>query len=183
MTFHDGHDRSALKADLALVAFLIAFDVVARILPHAPNFTPIAASALFAGTVLRNRPLALIVPIGAMLVSDAMLGFDRRAIAIFIYAALALPALIAYLPQRLRAPGMFAPAMIGFSILFFVVTNFAVWAFSGMYPLTMAGLAICYVAALPFLQQTMLGDLFWAAVLFGGAALVQGAARFVRQSA
>ena len=42
-----------------------------------------------------------------------------------------------------------------------------------MYPLTWQGLTQCYVAALPFLDKTVLGDLFWTAVLFGGAWLVQ----------
>ena len=63
--------------------------------------------------------------------------------------------------------------MLSCSLIFFVTTNFAVWAFSGMYSLDMAGLTQCYVAALPFLKYTVAGDLFWAAVLFGGAWLVQ----------
>ena len=173
MSSNTTQNQSGLRADLSLIAFLIAIDVAARLMPHAPNFTPIAASALFAGTVLRNRSLAVAVPIAAMLLSDAVIGFDSKPLTLAVYACFALPALIAYLPQRTRRPGMFVPMMIGFSLLFFVVTNFATWLFSGMYPLTLAGLAACYVAALPFLQQTVVGDLFWAAVLFGGATLVQ----------
>jgi hypothetical protein len=102
---------------------------------------------------------------------------------IVIYAMFMLPAFVAFMPDRIRAPGMFVPAIVAYSLLFFVVTNFAVWALSGMYPLTAAGLAACYVAALPFLPQTVIGDLFWAAVLFGGAALVQLVPRLVRRSA
>jgi hypothetical protein len=64
-------------------------------------------------------------------------------------------------------------AMLSCSLIFFATTNFAVWAFSGMYPLTWQGLVQCYVAALPFLDKTVLGDLFWTAVLFGGARLAQ----------
>jgi hypothetical protein len=63
--------------------------------------------------------------------------------------------------------------MLTCSLLFFAATNFAVWAFSGLYPLTWQGLTTCYVAALPFLDKTVLGDLFWCGVLFGGAWLVQ----------
>jgi hypothetical protein len=92
-----------------------------------------------------------------------------------------LPALIAYLPARLRAPGMFAPAIIAYSLIFYVVTNFAVWALSSMYPHTAAGLATAFAAGLPYLPQTIIGDLFWAAVFFGGAALVRLLPR--RQSA
>jgi hypothetical protein len=64
-------------------------------------------------------------------------------------------------------------AMLSCSLIFFVSTNFAVWAFSGMYPPTWQGLTQCYVAALPFLDKTVLGDLFWTAVLFGGVWLAQ----------
>ena len=77
---------------------------------------------------------------------------------------------------------MFVPAIIAYSLLFFAVTNLAVWAFSAMYPHTAAGLAACYAAALPFLPQTVIGDLFWAAVLFGGCALVQMAPRLSRRA-
>jgi hypothetical protein len=52
-------------------------------------------------------------------------------------------------------------------LLFFVTTNFAVWAFSGMYPDDLGGLIRCYVAALPFLQNTVTGDIVWSAALFG----------------
>ena len=174
--------RSVLWSDLSLVGFLVVLDVAARLLPHAPNFTPIAASALFAGTVLRYRGLAFLVPMLALLISDLVLASDLTSVRLVIYATFLLPACVAFLPPRLRAPGMFLPAIVAYSLFFFVVTNFAVWAFSAMYPHTIAGLATCYAAALPFLPQTAIGDLFWAAVLFGGAALVQMAPRLARRS-
>ncbi len=59
------------------------------------------------------------------------------------------------------------------SILFFVVTNFGVWAFSSLYSKTMEGLITCYVAAIPFLQNTLFGDIFYTAVLFGSFALAE----------
>jgi hypothetical protein len=62
------------------------------------------------------------------------------------------------------------------SLAFFAISNFAVWAFSGIYSLEWQGLIQCYVAALPFLQNTVAGDLFWAAVLFGGAWVIQNGA-------
>jgi hypothetical protein len=170
------------RGDLAIIAGLVALGVAARLLPHEPNFTPIAASTLFAATVLKTRALALIVPIAAMLISDSIIGFDRSALTLTIYAMFLLPGLIAFVPDRMRAPGMFVPAIIAYSLLFFVVTNLAVWAFSGLYPPTTAGLAIAYAAALPFLPQTVVGDLFWAAVLFGGVAMVQ-LTSFKRRSA
>jgi hypothetical protein len=58
-------------------------------------------------------------------------------------------------------------------VTFFLITNFGMWLFSGFYPLTSAGLAACYVAAIPFFQNTVAGDLVYAALLFGGFALAE----------
>jgi hypothetical protein len=68
---------------------------------------------------------------------------------------------------------MLVPAALSCSLLFFAVSNFAVWVFGGLYSPDMAGLVKCYVLALPFLQYTVAGDLIWVAVLFGAATLVQ----------
>jgi hypothetical protein len=153
--------------ELALALSLVGLDVVARLAPHAPNFTPIAASALFAGAVLRSRPLAPMVPLAAMLISDLVLGwYDWRVMGV-VYAALAFPALLG-MWARARSVVLFAPLALSSSLLFFVSTNFAVWAWSGMYAHDLDGLVRCYVAALPFLQNTMIGDMFWTALLFGG---------------
>lgn len=180
--FSSHNGRDGLRADLYLVAGLIALDVAARLLPHAPNFTPIAASALFAGTVLRHRGLAIAVPVLAMLISNIIIGFDSLAMTAVIYALFTLPALVAWLPKRMRAPGMFLPIMIGFSLTFFIITNVMVWIVGGLYPFTLAGLATCFAVALPYLPQSMIGDLFWAAVLFGGASLVQMTPALARRS-
>jgi hypothetical protein len=73
-------------------------------------------------------------------------------------------------------------AMLSCSLIFFAVTNFAVWAFNGMYPMNFQGLTQCYIAALPFLDKTVMGDLFWTAVLFGGAWLMQHAPMLTRKA-
>ena len=153
--------------ELALVLSLVALDVVVRLAPHAPNFTPVAASALFAGAVLRSRPLALAVPFAAMFVSDLVLGFHDWVVTGVVYAALALPALLG-MWARARSAVLLAPLALGSSLFFFTSTNFAVWVSSGMYAHGLDGLIRCYVAALPFLQNTVVGDMFWTALLFGG---------------
>jgi hypothetical protein len=162
-----------LWPDVALVVFLIGFDVAARLMWHAPNVSPVAASALFAGMMLRRRSLALVVPLAALLIGDIILGFYHWPVMIVVYAALALPAVAGILARPMRASRVVVPTVLLCSLVFFVTTNFAVWAFSGMYSADMAGLIQCYVMGLPFLKYAVAGDLFWAAVLFGGAWLVQ----------
>jgi Family of unknown function (DUF6580) len=174
--------RTELWMDLALVAFLIGFDVTARLLPHAPGFMPVAASALFAGRVLRLPILAVIVPLAAMALSSLAMADNAWPVATVVYAAIALPAFAGMLIRRWHGAVPVIGAMVACSLLFFATTNFAVWAFGGLYPLTWQGLTACYVAALPFLDKTVMGDLFWCAVLFGGAWLVQHGPALARRA-
>jgi hypothetical protein len=163
----------ALHTDVAVVVALVGLNVAARLLPHAPDFTPVAASALFAASVLRMRALSIVVPLAGMILADAWLGLYDLRIMAAVYGTLALPACAAWLSSRWRRPVMIAPVLLSSSLSFFVVTNFAVWAFSPMYAANAAGLLKCYIAALPFLQNTICGDLFWGIVLFGGYWLAQ----------
>src|SRR5471032_1846332 len=165
-----------LWTDLMLAAFLIGFDVVARLLPHAPGFMPVAASALFAGRMLRIPAFAPVVPIAAMALSALALGPDDWRISLIITLAISLPAIAGMLTRRYSGIAATVAVMVPCSLAFFAISNFAVWAFSGIYSLDWQGLTQCYVAALPFLQNTVAGDLFWTAVLFGGAWAIQNGA-------
>jgi len=165
--------RADLWMDLGLVAFLIALNVVARLLPHAPGFLPVAASGLFAARVLRIPALALLVPVLGMILSDVALPGEDWRIQAVGFAAIAIPALAGMLTRRWRGVLPVVATMVPCSVLFFLLSNGAVWAFGNLYPRTLEGLTQCYIAALPFLEKTVLGDLFWTAALFGGAWLVQ----------
>lgn len=174
--------RSVPWTDLALVVFLIGLDIVARVLPHAPGFLPVAASGFFAARVLRIPALAVVVPVAAMVLSDVMLPGEDWRIQAVGFTAIAIPAVAGILTRRW--PGVLPAVAVvaGSSILFWTASNGAVWAFSGMYPLDLSGLTQCYVAALPFLEKTMLGDLFWTAVLFGGAWAVRNGPALARRA-
>ncbi|MEJ2377770.1 MAG: hypothetical protein P8Y53_05885 [Pseudolabrys sp.] len=165
--------RADFLMDLALVTFLVAFDVTARLLPHAPGVLPVAASGLFAARVLRVPALALIVPLAAMAISGVGMAADHWQVTLVVYGGIAVPALAGIYSRRWRGALAVVATMLSCSLFFFASSNLAVWAFSGMYPLDWQGLTQCYVLALPFLQKTVMGDLFWTAVLFGGAWLVQ----------
>ena len=144
-----------------------------RFLPHAPNLAPVAALALFAAWMTGRAWLGAALAVGIMAVSDAVVGFYDLRVQAVVWTALALPALFARIvPKGAVAAFPWALlAALGGAGAFFVLTNFAVWAFGSMYPHTPAGLAECYLAAVPFFRATLLGDVFWTSVLFGGAAL------------
>jgi hypothetical protein len=165
--------RNRIGSDLLLAGALVGLVVIARLLPHAPNFTPVAAAALFAGTMLHHRGIALAVPVAGLIASDAVLGFHDWRVMSVVYISLALPAVIGMVAKHVSVSRMLVPAALTGSLLFFVTTNFAVWAFSGMYPQTMDGLIACTIAALPFLKNTVAGDLFWGVALFSSAWLIQ----------
>ena len=156
----DNHSR--------LLALLAAIVVAAalRLVPHPPNFTPIGAMALFSGAYLGRRPIAFAAPLGALLLSDLVLGFYHGQVTVYFSVALIVMIGMAAL-TRVSAMRVGAAA-IASSVLFFVITNFGVWLFTGFYPRTLAGLEACYVAAIPFFQNTVAGDLFYATLLFGG---------------
>ena len=152
---------------LALFGGLVGLCVAGRLLPHPPNFTPMAATALFAGFLFRRRAAALAAVVTAMVASDLFTGFYQPGVMATVYLALLFPlscrGVLRSQPTAVRV-GVCAAAS---SVVFFLATNLAVWWFSGMYPATPAGLAGCYTAALPFFKYTLAGDLLWSAVLFG----------------
>ena len=156
-----------------LAAILTAIFVAAalRLVPHPPNFTPIGAMALFGGAHFGKRALAFAAPLGAMLLSDAIIGFHSGMP--YVYGSVALIVVIGCMVAgKISALRVGAAAVLS-SVLFFAITNFGTWLDSGMYPHTAAGLAACYVAAIPFFQNTLAGDLFFTALLFGGFALLE----------
>ena len=151
-----------------LIALLSAIAAAAalRLVPHPPNFSPIDAMALFSGAYLARRWMSFVAPLAALLLSDLVLGFYHGMAT--VYATVALIVVIGWWLSPRRTVGRTAAAALLSSIIFFVITNFGMWLFSGFYPRTSAGLVACYTAAIPFFQNTVAGDLFYATLLFGG---------------
>lgn len=161
---------------LPVALVLIAIGAVLRVLPHAPNFAPVGAIALFGGAMLSRR-LALTVPIAAMLASDLFIGFYEPAVMASVYASFALTVLLGRWVGRRVGPLRVVAGSLAGSVLFFLLTNGAVWAFGHGYPPSASGLLQSYVNALPFFRNTLLSDLFYSSAFFGltaaAAAIVQ----------
>jgi len=150
---------------------LIPFGALARLLPHLPNFTPIGAIALF-GAARGNRRTALIAPLAALALSDFLIG--GHATLPYVYGSFVMIALLGMVVFRngVTAPRAVA-ASLASSMILFLVSNFGVWASGTMYAPTFDGLLTCYAMALPYLRNTMLGDLFYVGVLLGGYAFAR----------
>lgn len=166
---------------ITLTAIILAAALF-RLVPHWPNFTPIAALALFGAATFERKWLGLVAPLAAMLLSDALIGFHGSMGAVYVSFGLTWLLGVWALPVRRSGkatPGRIVAASLTASTLFFLITNFAVWYGSSYYPQTGAGLMTCYVAGLAFYNGTsfflngLVGDLFYSAILFGGYHLLQ----------
>jgi hypothetical protein len=154
---------------LLIGVVLILAAAFSRLIPHPMNFAPITAIALFGGMYF-DRRFAPVLPLAALMISDYFLGF-YQGIA-WVYSAFLLVTFLGMFASGKRSVGVIAGSTVAGSVLFFVVTNFGVWQSGVLYPLTMSGLAECYIAALPFFRNALAGDLFYSAVLFGSYALI-----------
>ncbi len=152
-------------------AIFVLVAAILRLVPHAPNFAPIGAMALFGGAYLGKR-YALALPIAAMFLSDLFIGFDGITSRLTVYGSFLVIGLIGLWLRERKSFQNVVLASLAASVLFFVITNFGVWAFGTIYPRTVEGLLACYVAAIPFFRNTLAGDLFYTGVFFGGYTLV-----------
>ena len=154
--------------NLAVPLAFIILGALSRLLPHLPNATPVGALALFSGFYLPKKQ-AFLVPLLAMAAADLFLG--GHSTLLWVYGSFLLIVALGFLLKgRLKAENVILTSLSS-SILFFLITNFGVWASTSMYSKDLAGLLQSYVMGIPFLRPTVLGDLFYSGVIFGSYAL------------
>jgi len=160
-----------LKTQLITISAIIFALALFRLLPHWPNVSPVAAIALFGGAYFADKRMAFIVPFVALFLSDLVLGLHNSMI--FVYAGFALTVVIGLLLQNRITISNTAFAAVAASGLFFLLTNFGAWMTSGLYAKSAAGLMQAYVAGIPFFLNSLLGNLVYSVVIFGGYHLLQ----------
>ena len=183
-------NKRSLVIELLVLAALVTLGAGVRIVlgPEMPNFAPIAAISLFAGYFFQRQVLAFLAPWCSMLASDAVLGGHEWQMMLTIYFMLTLPIAFSWLLRRvvkiertstagslLLSVGTLIGCSLVSSVLFFLVTNFAWLPWNDLYPHTVDGLVLSYERGLPFFQNTLCGDLFFAVALFGSYALAVSA--------
>jgi len=114
--------------------FLIFCIVASRLLPHPPNFTPVIAIFMMSSTI------SLVPCLIAYMITDAIIGWHPYLL--WVYSSLLLI-------------GLLKPNVLASCIMFFIVTNFAVWFGSSYYTQDLLGLITCYVMAIPFFLSTL----------------------------
>jgi hypothetical protein len=174
-----------MKQTRTIILFLLIIGIGSRLIPHYPNFTAVGAISLLGAAFATRRSIAIIIPFLVMLCSDMILNnliyarlypddykhfiFLYRG-ALWSYAAFGLVVIFGSTLFRnsVNLPKVFFGSL-GASLIFFILSNFGVWASTGAYPVNFTGLMACYTAGLPFLLNQVLGDLFYCMILFGVA--------------
>lgn len=166
-----------------VLAVILVIGAVRVFLADVPNIAPVAAMALFGGAYFFNKRMAFLIPLAVMFLSDLALevlyltglrqfaGF--HAAMPYVYAGFALMVFIGtFLKNKTRPLPVFGAGLLS-SVLFFVISNFGVWASGTIYPLNLGGLVECYTMAIPYFRYTLLGDMLFVAVFFGGFELLK----------
>jgi len=127
-----------------------------RIIPHPPNFTPVIAFAILGPLLMRDKMLGVLLPILSMFISDFIIGFHPYQLVIYLTLIS-----ISIFSKAQNTNSKILLICIFSSIWFFLTTNFAVWLIWDYYPKSIKGLIYCYTMGIPFLQNTLLGTLFF----------------------
>ncbi len=154
-----------------IVSMIVAAVITRLAMSGVPNVSPVTALALFSGALLADRKLALAIPLIVMFCSDLIIGLHNTLL--FVYGAFVMVGLVGIALAGRLSGGVVMVASLFSSLVFFLVTNFGVWLIADYYPLTLEGLITCFVAALPFFHYSLLGDLLFTGILFGGYALLE----------
>ncbi len=160
---------TSTRSRLILTVTLISFGILFRLIPHPANIAPIGAIALFGGSKLPKR-YAVSVIVATMLLSDVLIGF--HGVMAYTWGSYLLIALLGGSILQKASVIKIGGMALTSSFLFFVISNFGVWLHSGMYTKTIEGLMQCYIMALPFYQNTVIGDVFFSSLLFGGYTII-----------
>ena len=161
------HSKELTKKSVSpeLLALLSAVAVVGRLVPHPANVTPLGGLAVWGGNRL-SRVQALGLVVVTMLISDFFIGF--HATMPQVYIGLALSVVLASLVKKAN-PVNVVGITIASSVLFFLITNFNYfpWQTLHLYPQTWAGQMAAYTAAIPFLRNSLVGDIAYIGVFYG----------------
>ena len=150
---------------ILIISLIIVAALSNILLTSIPNFSPIASVALFSGFYLSNKKLALLIPIACMLVSDYFVGFHSLMLA--VYLSFALTVLMGIKMKTSSGKNVIINSVLS-SVVFFLVTNSAVWLMGCFYTSDLSGLALCLSMGIPFFKYTLLSSIVFSTVLFGG---------------
>lgn len=155
-----------MKNKNTILVFLALFTLVllSRLTAHTWGFTLVGGAFLFAGAYFQDKKIAMALMLSSMLISDAVIGFHPELLVVYFCYAIfvGLGYLLTVNSDRFK---IIACSLLA-SVLFYLITNFAVWYGSGIYPATGAGLIESYVMAIPFFRTQLISDVIFSFAFF-----------------
>jgi hypothetical protein len=170
---------SQKKGEDMLAFWLLVFGIVSRLVVHAWNFTPVIALALFSGVYLKKQQ-AFLLPLVLFAVTDIILGFHETML--FTWGTILMIVAIGFWVRRNKNFKTILGGGIFSAVLYHITTNFGVWLMTDIYPMTLAGLTECYVAAIPYFRNSLISTLIYGFILFGGYEAVAARVKNTRLS-
>ena len=165
------NDGQLFWVKMGIAAALVALAAALRVVAHPWNCTPIGAMALFSGATFRQRWMKFVFPLVALLAGDVFIGFHK--LTVVVYASFLISVAIGmWIGEEWKLLRIGGGTLLG-ALQFFLITNFAIWATFTTYPKSVAGLATCYAAGIPFFWNALAGDAMYVVLLFGGYALAE----------
>jgi len=172
-----------MKKNIIIIVALIAIGLIGRIIPHAYNFTPMTAIALLSAYAFKNKWIAIGLPLLSFWISDLIVNnfiyagyYENFKIFspsfLWVYGSILCISIMGRFTLNNANPKTIGLSSVTGSSIFFILTNFGVWATSAMYAKSFIGLIQCYTLAIPFFGGTLLGDLVYSTVLFSSYNLV-----------
>ncbi len=170
--------------NLVLIAIIILASL-SRLIPHVPNFSPLGAISLFGAAFFKQKWKAFLIPIVSTWCSDLLINniyyAEYHSSFIWFYSGyqwqiLSYGAIILFGLNLFKTKITFFRlgfGALGSGIIFFVISNFGVWLNGLMYSKDLIGLFNCYVAGVPFLKGTFLGNFFYVPTIFGTYLIIQ----------
>ena len=155
-----------MKKNILLIIFVSLVAILARFLPHLPNFSPFYSLLLFSGVYSAHKKY-LLIPLLALFFSDFFLGFYHLGVMISVYLSFALIFLLGKAYKKQKNILNLASVSLGSALLFFLLTNWAVWYFGSWYSSNWSGLILSYQLAIPFFKSTLFSTLLYNGLLFG----------------
>jgi len=180
-----------MKKDKSIVVSFVLLVLIAalyRVLPGRPlGFAPQIAMALFAGSIVKDKKFAFLLPLFSMLASDiiyeVLFQYNLSPVPGFYsgqlmnYVLFAALTVVGFAIKKTNPVHIIAGSVAGATI-YFLLSNFAVWIGGGLditnmpYPKTIGGLVNCYTAAIPFYRGSLYATLIFSGILFGGYFLI-----------
>ena len=176
-----------IQIQFTALVMIIVLAAMSRLIPHVQNFSPICALGLFGAAYFDRRWQAFLIPILATFLSDIFIsrfihtnhpflyiGIEWQYVSYF-FIVLAGFFIMKKVTFRNVVLGIFSSTAI-----FYLITNIGCWPGNPIYSQDFSGFITCLAAGLPFIKGTLIGNIFFTTLLFGGYSLLQSKFEILR---